>query len=138
MPKITINHKEYEYDETDVISFAEGLIGLPQLRRAVLIALDDFQPFCWMASLDDEKNRFIVVDPHLIYSGYDPALPADLKNQSAENQWELWTIVKISSDWQKTTVNLRAPLFVNRERRSGAQIILSESRFGHAETLPGN
>jgi flagellar assembly factor FliW len=138
MPTININRTDYDYDESEVISFAEGLIGLPQMRRAVLIPLEDFQPFCWMASLDDEKNRFIVVDPQRIYADYEAPLPASLSRDFAAGGREVLAIVTISSDWRKTTVNLRAPLFVDRQHKSGAQIILTESRFGHAEPLPEN
>jgi flagellar assembly factor FliW len=135
MPNITINQQEYDYSEREVIIFEEGIIGLPHMRRAVLIPLSDYPPFCWLASLDDEKNRFIVVNPNQIFADYKPASGADAKKIS---EAEVWAIVKISSDWRKTTVNLRAPLFINRETKSGVQLILTETEYGLAETLPGN
>jgi len=45
-------------------------------------------------------------------------------------------IVKISSDWQKTTVNLRAPILINAESKRGVQMVLSESPYGLSENLP--
>lgn len=126
---ITIKEKEYIYDEAEVLNFAEGLIGLPEMRRAVLIPLDEYQPFCWLASLDDEKNRFLVVNPNEIYSDYEPAA-------SHESKLKTLTIVKISSDWTKTTVNLRAPIFINAETKSGFQSVLPETKYNLAETLP--
>lgn len=123
---------EYEYQESEVINFTEGLIGLPKMRRAVLIPMNDYQPFCWLASLDDEKNRFIVVNPHEIYSDYSPEIPSEL----SKTELQTLAIVKISSDWQKTTINLRAPILVNAETRKGGQFVLSESSYNLAETLP--
>ena len=127
MPMITINSKEYAYDEQAVINLPEGLIGFPEMRRAALIPLEEFQPFCWLASLDDEKNRFIVVNPREIYSDFETAENSDLNALA---------IVKISSDWEKTTVNLRAPIFFDAETKRAAQVVLSESGYQLAESLP--
>lgn len=129
MPMITINSKEYAYEEKDVIDLPEGLIGLPEMRRAALIPLEEFQPFCWLASLDDEKNRFLVVNPHEIFSDFQAFENAEL---------ETLAIVKISSDWEKTTVNLRAPIFLDSKTKRAAQIVLSESNYKLAESLPQN
>lgn len=129
MPMITINSKEYAYDEQAVIDLPEGLIGFPEMRRAALIPLEKFQPFCWLASLDDERNRFIVVNPREIYSDFETSANRDLNALA---------IVKISSDWKKTTVNLRAPIFFDPQTKRAAQIVLSESDYQLAETLPQN
>lgn len=126
---ITINSKEYAYDERAVINLPEGLIGFPEMRRAALIPLEEYQPFCWLASLDDEKNRFIVVNPREIYDDFETAENAGLNALA---------IVKISSDWEKTTVNLRAPIFFDQETKRAAQVVLSESNYQLAETLPQN
>lgn len=130
---INIQGKDYFYEESQVIEIDEGLIGLPEMRRAVLIPLSEYAPFCWLASLDDEKNRFIVVNPNHIFDDYAPSADA-----SAAEELEALTIVKISSDWRKTTVNLRAPIFVNAKTRRAAQIILDNTNYQLAETLPGN
>lgn len=126
---INIQGTKYSYDENEVINFDEGLIGFPAMRRAVLIPLDEYAPFCWLAAIDDEKIRFIVVNPTEIFADYASNLEIDGEKQPL-------AIVKISSDWRKTTVNLRAPIFINRETRTAAQIILDKSGYDYAETLP--
>ncbi len=134
MPMITIKEKDYSYDESEIINFAEGLIGLPEMRRAVLIPMDEYAPFCWLASVDAEKNRFVVVNPHEIFAGYEPLAAKDLTDAAMQTL----AIVKISSDWQKTTINLRAPIFINAETNSGAQTVLTDSEYQLAESLPQN
>ncbi len=134
MPVINIKEKEYTYSEGDVISFAEGLIGLPDMRRAVLISMNELEPFRWLASLESESTRFIVVDPNLIFSGYDP-FDSSIKNSSPV---QTLAIVKVSSDWQKTTINLRAPIVIDPATNRGSQQILSDSQYQFAEVLPQN
>lgn len=130
MPKVTIFGKEYSYDESEIVSFGEGLIGLPEMRRAALIPLADYEPFFWLVSLDDEKNRFIVVEPQRIFGDYQPEIPNPTTT--------ILTIVKISSEWEKTTVNLRAPIFIDEETKRGKQFVLTDSNYELAEAIPQN
>lgn len=130
MNTITIKEKEYFYDEREIIHFEEGLIGLPEMRRAVLIPLPEYEPFCWLASVDDERNRFIVVNPHEIYLDYEASAPETIQPS------QTLAIVKVDSDWTKTTVNLRAPMFIDTDARRGAQCVLTESDYLLAESLP--
>ena len=132
MQKITINRKDYYYDQAQVISFSEGLIGMPEMRRAVLIEMNEFEPFCWLASLENENMRFVVVDPDKIFDGYKP-FEGKVIN---EDNVQTLAIVKVSSDWEKTTFNLRAPIVIDPATNSGSQIILSESEYQFAESLP--
>lgn len=131
---ITIKEKEYFYEESDVFNFAEGLIGLPAMRRAVLLPLEEYAPFYWLVSVDDQGNRFIVVNPSEIYDDYKPSIP----NAPANEKIKTLAIVKISSDWTKTTINLRAPIFINDETKIGSQSILTDSSYNLAESLPLN
>ena len=133
MPMITIKEKEYSYNEDQVLNFNEGLVGLPEMRKAVLIPMDEYAPFCWLASVDDEKIRFVVVNPSEIFAGYDVD-----SVESNMGTTKTLTIVKISSDWTKTTVNLRAPIFIDTAAKRGAQHILTESNYSLAEPIPQN
>lgn len=129
---------KFNSDET-VLHFEEGIVGFPAMRQAALVRLPDYEPFWWLASLTDPHTKFLVVDPREIFTDYEPALPAEiaarLDLQSAEKPL-IFSTVKISSDWTNTTINLRAPLFVNAATKRGAQAILSGTNFRHDERLP--
>lgn len=125
-------------DET-VLNFKEGLIGFPNLRQAALVRLPDYEPFWWLASLNDPHTKFLVVDPREIFPAYQPDLPNEIAARldlESDEKPLIFSTVKISSDWTNTTVNLRAPLFVNAATKSGAQAILSGTNFRHDEPLP--
>ena len=110
------------------------------MRRAALIPLSEFSPFCWLASVDDEKWRFIVVNPQEIYKDYSACEPTEMGLAANVNESSLkpLAIVKISSDWRKTTINLRAPIYIDTETKRGAQLILNNSPYKLAESLPNN
>ena len=138
MPKIDINGTAYEYLDSTVINFVEGLIGLPRLKKAVLVEDSDFRPFCWLASLDDVTSRFIVVETKPIFPEYDPVshLNSNGEKDCLDPDTVVLAVVNVSSEWTKTTVNLRAPILLNPHTRMAAQIILSNSGFELAERLP--
>ena len=138
MPKIAIRKTEYSYDETDVIVFDEGLIGLPEVRRTVLVKLPDYQPFSWLIALDNPETRFLVVNPLEIFASYESYIPAEITTLLRSNSQPpgILAIVKISSDWTKTTINLRAPIFVNFETRRAAQAVLTGTNYRLDEKLP--
>lgn len=138
MSEIEINGKIYSYNEENVLHFVEGLIGLPNIKHAVLIPLDEFEPFCWLASLNDRQNRFLVVNPNVIFADYNENLSEELSldEKLKKEQTKILAIVKMSSDWQQTTVNLRAPIIINSDTQKAAQLILSNTKYQHAENLP--
>jgi flagellar assembly factor FliW len=122
-----------------VINFVEGLIGLPFLKNAVLIECADFFPFQWLASTEDESCRFIVVEPGLVFENFDTKgfVEEAAAGTELDPDTVVLSIVNVSSDWEKTTFNLRAPIILNPNTRKAGQVILSNSKFQLAEKLPG-
>ncbi len=139
MPTLRIQGADLAFEEKDVITFSEGLLGLPQLRRMALVRQSSIEPFLWLASLDQAGVAFVVTEARTLFPAYYPSLPADssLYNvlESDESPLVL-AIVLVDADWQKSSFNLRAPLFISARAMRGAQVVLSDSSFSVAEPLP--
>jgi flagellar assembly factor FliW len=139
MPTLSIQGTELQYEEKDIITFEEGLIGLPHLRRMVVVKQSTIEPFLWLASLDEEGVAFVVAEAHALFPNYEPSLPADSTFREvlpADERPVILAIVLIASEWQKTTVNLRAPLFISASAMRGAQIVLTDNKYSVGEPLP--
>jgi flagellar assembly factor FliW len=139
MPTIRIQGTDLPYDESDIFTFKEGLIGLPHLRRMVLVRQLDIFPFLWLASLDDSEIAFLVIDARTLYPDYRPAIADDVRARislDSEATPLALAIVTIAQDWTRSTVNLRAPLFVNTAAMSGAQAALVSTAYKLDEPLP--
>jgi flagellar assembly factor FliW len=132
MPKIKVKGQEFTYNEDEIINFARGLVGLPELQRAVLVPLSEFSPFRWLVSIEDETIRLVVANPYDIFADYNPSDFVIL----SETDLQTFVILKISPDWRKTTVNLRAPIFINTESNRGVQLVLTDSPYKMSENLP--
>ena len=139
MQMIHIQGTELSYEETDIIKFEEGLIGLPRLNRMVLVHQPDIKPFLWLASLDDPDTAFLVVDPRLLFPDYDPTLadPRHIHPSADSDETPLvLALALINPDWRSSTVNLRAPLFVSPSTMRGLQMVLTDSPYALNEPLP--
>lgn len=133
MTTIRIQGAELSYDESDVIEFEEGLIGMPRLRRMVLVRQQGLEPLLWLASQDDPEATFLVLDPRQVFEDYDPPAPW---GAARDEGCLVLSTVRVGADWRETTVNLRAPLFVSPARMRGQQLLLRDARYRHDEPLP--
>jgi flagellar assembly factor FliW len=138
MPTLNIQGTTLHYQESDIITFSEGLIGMPQVRRMVLINREDVAPFLWLAAVEDD-TAFLVIDPKVCVAGYEPILPDAVQQLTgdAPNESRLMlAIVTIAPDWTKSTINLRAPIVISPSTMQAAQIVLTDSPYKLNEPLP--
>lgn len=127
------------FDESTIVNFNEGLIGLPDFRQAALVKLPNHEPFCWLASLTDPNMRFLVVEATEFFPDFAPLLSPAIQAQiemELEHKPLVFATIKLASDWKQTTINLRAPIFLNLATMTGAQAVLTETDFRLDEKLP--
>lgn len=121
---------EVNYTDDDVITFNEGLYGFGGMKKFVLILnpVDDL-PFHFLQSIDDDRLSFIVTSPFFFIEDYD----FDLSDQMIEKMdvssiedIEILTIAVIPKEIEETTINLKAPIIINKKNRIAKQFILNE------------
>src|ERR1700722_10982503 len=61
-----------EYTMEDVIELPEGMIGFANLKHFVLINLKPESPFRWFQSIEAPSWAFLLTDPAVYVSTYDP------------------------------------------------------------------
>lgn len=139
MPTLCVQKVDLPYTEKDIIRFEEGIIGMPDVRRMVLVNQDDIAPFLWLVSLDEPNIGFLVLHPQSVFTGYAPEVPADVRRRLGAGEADdllVMAMITIAAEWEQSTVNLRAPLVISPTTMRGAQIILSGSPYRLAEPLP--
>ena len=139
MPTIQIQGEELSYEATDIITFEEGLIGLPELKRLVLVRQSSIEPFLWLISADDANIAFLVVDPRPLFPDYKKDLldAAPLHQSATKDETQLvLAIAVIAPEWQESKINLRAPLFISPSTMRGVQVVLTDSPYRSNEPFP--
>jgi flagellar assembly factor FliW len=123
---------EIEVADEAVIHFPEGIPGFEECHNFVLIDDEGLAPFRWLQSLDDGAIAFVVVDPVLIFPGYQvqlgPAETAAIRLADAKRA-VVQVILTISEDPEKTTANLQGPLLINADENLGCQVLLTRSPY---------
>lgn len=138
MPNIKLQNTEIPFSEGDIITFEEGLVGFPQLRELVVVSQPDIEPFLWLTSAEQPETAFLVLEPHTKFADYTPSLPPEVRARLGlrENEQPLWlAIVRILPEWQRSTINLKAPLVIASQAMRGAQFILNETGYRLDEPL---
>lgn len=124
---------EIEVNEGKVLLFERGIPGFEHLRRFTIVELEQTKPFCWLTSLEDPTIALPIVNPWLVRVDYSFELGEadrkELKLESTEDV-EVWVIVTIPQNAPKeATVNLLAPIVVNRKKNLAKQLLLEGSEY---------
>ncbi|GMO22731.1 MAG: flagellar assembly protein FliW [Spirochaetaceae bacterium] len=131
---LTVNTKPYgtvQVDERQKINFKAGLFGFEGLREYVLLD-GETQPWYWLQSTENVNAAFVLIDPFLFRPDYEMDINDDELNEIGVKNPEdalYFTIVTIPQDGSPMTANLRGPVIINREKRLGKQVILSDQRW---------
>ncbi len=112
-----------------VLRFPQGLVGMEQLTRFVLI--EGAEPFQWMQSMDDPDACFVVIDSDEVVSDYQitpsqDSLETVMGDDPAVALLALLIVTIPRDSDEPVTANLMAPLLVNSDRRIGVQAVLPD------------
>lgn len=117
--------------EVGKLYFEEGLPGFSHLQFFRLVSEDSNSPFYILQSQEDEQIEFWMVDPFAFFQDYEFILNQQVKSllRIEENTpVAVLNIVTVRQDGQ-VTVNLKAPIVINRENRMAKQVILNEEKY---------
>ncbi len=121
-----------EYDVDNVIELPDGLIGLPDLSRWLLLDMEENMPVRWLQSVDRPDFGLPVMPPVFFAEEYAIQTSTTVQRRvSPDGEPDLVTLIiaTVHAGGEKITGNLRAPLVVDIATRRGAQIALEDDRL---------
>lgn len=122
-----------EYDNEDVITFSDGLIGFPESKRFVVVNARPDTPFRWLQSLDEPTLAFLVVEPAAYVPDYQPELSQGSFEQlglSEDAPKIVFTTAAIPQGKPyEMTINLMAPIVVNPLTNKASQVVLEDAAY---------
>lgn len=133
--KITTNlFGEIETDDSKVITFLQGIIGFPNLKKFMLIhdVEDDDKKISWLQSIDEPSFALPVIDPLIVDDTYNPEIEDELLNPLEINDLAellVITTITVPSDITKMTANLKAPIIINASNLKAAQLIVEDEKY---------
>lgn len=108
---------EIEFDESMIIRFKDGILGFENYKKFLLINSGN-DLFLWLTSIDEPELVFPLCGIRVLMEEYP-----EVKG------FEAFGIVKLDPDPLKISVNLKAPVYINQEEKTGFQKILDEDEL---------
>jgi flagellar assembly factor FliW len=118
--------------QADLFRFPVGLPGFESCRSFALVP-SGRDHLWWLQSAERADLVFLVADPFHFFPGFQVDLqPTELAALGASPESTLMVLGIVTlprTEHEAATANLRAPLFLDVERREGRQVVLTDERY---------
>ncbi len=115
-----------------IIHFPYGIPGFLDEKVFVHLLHDENSPFSFLQSTTDADLSFLLVDPFPFIPDYEFVLEDELAEAlelSQESPPQVFLMGTVKEKITEMTVNLLAPIIVNRGKGMGRQIILDKTEY---------
>ena len=127
-----------EIDESLVLTFEQGMIGFPDVKRSIILKQREDSVFMWLHAVDDGSLAFPVVLPWVFRWDYEVKLSdedMDAINVARADQISIYCVVNVGEDVRRATINLFSPLVVNNAERLARQVINTAEGYSTRDRL---
>lgn len=110
----------------DVIRFPSGLPGLEDCREWALLADATNDALGWLQSISRGDVALAVVSPRRFVPDYQVRIPrSELTPLDITDIRQAQIVVVVGTNGTALTLNLKAPIVINLEGRTGRQVVAS-------------
>ncbi|MBW7886908.1 MAG: flagellar assembly protein FliW [Bacteroidetes bacterium] len=110
---------EFEFEEKHILHFPGGIIGFEENKKFIIVNDESSEPFRWLVSLEDPELSFPLIEPSMVHAQFN-------EQYVQGKDVTLFVVASINEHIETSTVNLKSPLLINNEDRTGKQIILDD------------
>ena len=114
----------------DRVEFPAGLVGVPQLKRFVIVRDPRMPALVWLQSMRDPAWALALVPPRGIVPEYQVrATLEQLQPIQLADGRDVDVYVILNRTVESVIANLQAPILINRRRSLGVQLVLCDARY---------
>ena len=123
-----------DISEKQIVRFSKGLYGFEKETEFTLLPFNPNveSPMKWMQSLKSDHLAFVVTDPYLYLPDYKLILSEEDKKRIELKEDDLFltrAIVTIPENYSEMTVNLIAPVVINKDKGVAKQFVLTNMDY---------
>ena len=129
---------EVEIEDSKIISFPNGIIGFPDLKKFTLMHDEDdgdsgsTNTIKWLQSIDEPGFAMPVMDPLIVCPDYSPEIDRTKIEEVGDlNNDDILVLVTVTvpHELEKMTVNLMGPFLINVKEMKGVQSIVENDNY---------
>jgi flagellar assembly factor FliW len=115
-----------QVESQDLLTFSTGILGMERCRRWALLADAANDAVGWLQSVECPEVALAVVSPRRFVPHWQLRVGrVELAPLELQSTADAQVLAIVGSNEQGMTLNLKAPLVINVERRLGRQVISS-------------
>ncbi|MFM8496941.1 MAG: flagellar assembly protein FliW [Planctomycetia bacterium] len=115
-----------DVDAADILTFPSGLPGLEDCREWALLADASNDALGWLQSTTRGDIALAVVSPRRFVPDYQVRIPrSELAPLAIADIRQAQVVLVVSQNGTSLTLNLKAPIVINLEARTGRQVVAS-------------
>lgn len=115
-----------DVDAADMIRFPSGLPGLEDCREWALLADSANDALGWLQSTTRAEVALAVVSPRRFVPDYQVRIPrSELSPLGLDDMRDAQVVVVVGENGTGLTLNLKAPIVINLQARTGRQVVAS-------------
>lgn len=125
-------HGEIEIEQSQIITFPQGIPSFLEEKEFCVLPFSDDTPFYILQSVKTASLAFVIVSPFEFFPNYEVKLPNQaVETLEIEKQEDvtIFVILTVKEPFQNTTANLQGPIVINNKKNFGKQVILSDSSY---------
>ncbi len=118
-------------DEKDEIVFPQGILGFEEYKRYTVLEQPD-SVFRFLQCIDEPQLAFVIMYPELVDSSYNVPLTKEqiaLLEIEQPEDGVVYGIITVPENVAEMTINLQAPVVINKRKNIGAQIVLMDGKY---------
>ncbi len=113
-----------DVDPKDRLQFPLGVLGLEDCREWILLADAENDALGWLQAINRREVALAVASPRRFVVDYQVrALRSEVQILELSDPRQAQVLVIVGKNQRGVTLNLKAPLVINLERRLGRQVI---------------
>jgi flagellar assembly factor FliW len=110
----------------DILNFPGGLLGLEDCHRWVLLADAENEALGWLQSVSRSEIALALVSPRRFVPDYQLRVAkSEMSPLELDDLGQAQVLLIVGKNQYGVTLNLKAPVVINAERRLGRQVIAS-------------
>lgn len=127
-----------DYQENEVVTLREGMPGLENHTRYLILRPPESQPFFWLQSLHDSHTALPVIQPQIFLPDYQielsDQLVAELQVQKGHKLVPC-CVISLGKELEDAFVNLLTPIVVNTGNNLARQIMMEKKPYTSKHNL---
>ncbi|SDO19026.1 flagellar assembly protein FliW [Halobacillus aidingensis] len=118
-----------EVDKKECIEFPAGLPGFESYHSFVLLPVDELGTYFALQSLEEAGLSLIVTNPYYFYKDYEFDINEEELGIERTEDIAVYNVVTLHAPFEKSTLNLQAPIVMNTAEGKAKQLILNRPEY---------